>query len=193
MKFFKQYFLLILYWSIAYQCVAEETTFSAIKEAVTEFQLSVSGTPDVITYPLKSRDGRELYWLHCVAGNDTALDALSSKTGINFVAPFACRLSEDAQTNSEQSLLSETADTAYWHSRARFTLQSLQPPCSDDPAYGATRSFSLRGFELTLAVRDVQRTAEKTEFKLQVNVKSDSSAHTERAKPVQPSSSRCQV
>ncbi len=169
------------------------TTFPSITNETASFQISVSDTPDFLSYVIKSREGRKLYWLHCVAGNDTALDALSSKTGINFVAPFACRLSEDAQTNSEQSLLSETADTAYWHSRARFTLQSLQPPCIDDPVYGATRSFSLRGFELTLAVRDVQRTAEKTEFKLQVNVKSDMSAHTKRAKPVQPRSSECQV
>ncbi len=183
--------ILILFFS--YPKFSFSQSFKLIPTQSQIFTVLITDKAQFITHPIVDKNGTSRYWLHCVAGNDTALDALSSKTGINFVAPFACRLSEDAQTNSEQSLLSETADTAYWHSRARFTLQSLQPPCIDDPAYGATRSFSLRGFELTLAVRDVQRTAERTEFKLQVNVKSDTSAHTERAKPVQPRSSECQV
>lgn len=179
--------LLIPILFFAYPKISFSQTIKIIPSQSQSFDVLVGNTPQFITYPIVDQDGVSRYWLHCAAGNDTAMDALSSKTGINFVAPFACRLTEDAQTNSEQSLLTEAADTAYWHSRARFSLQSMQAPCSDDPVYGATRMFSLRGFELTLGIRDLKRAADNTEFTLQVQIRTDAAAQSNRAAPVKPS------
>lgn len=164
---------------------SEAADFSAVKAASSKFEITVSDTPYFLSYPIKARDGESLYWLLCFSGNDNTLDKLSSKIDINFVGPFACRLSAENKRFSEQTLLAESPDFSYWHTRGRFSFRELEEPCGSYPEYGRVRHFELRGFKLTLSISNIidpDKTISR--FTLVVDVVSDNNATTENAKPV---------
>jgi hypothetical protein len=51
------------------------------------------------------------------------------------------------------TLLTEDAHQSRdWESRGRFFAAELQGPCARIPEFGATRSFELRGMDLTLGI-----------------------------------------
>lgn len=174
-------FYLIITNALMIQCYA---AYPHVKESSETFNIKITDAPIFYSHEIKSIDSEVRYWLICYSGSDSALDELSSRTGINFVAPFACRLSLENEPFSEFSLLAENADIAYWHSRGLFSFSEISSPCDSYPEYGNVRNFRLRGFMLTLTVNKVHQSENDRGFLLNVNVKSDKFSLTDRAEPI---------
>lgn len=174
-------FCLIIANSLMIRCYA---SYPDIKESSETFNVKITNAPIFYSHEIESIDSEVRYWLICYSGSDSALDELSSRTGINFVAPFACRLSVENEQFSEFSLLAENADMAYWHSRGLFSFPEISSPCDSYPEFGKVRNFRLRGFVLTLTVNNVHQSANDRGFLLKVNIKSDKSSLTNRAEPI---------
>src|ERR1700737_3263861 len=95
------------------------------------YVVDFSAAPIEIILPILGGDGRQLYLFTCRGGDDAQMDALSDRSHITYVGPFACRLN-DGETESEDTLLSED-DVAAWHSRGQFHASELLGPCASYP------------------------------------------------------------
>jgi hypothetical protein len=109
--------------------------------------------PDVskanVSLDVKSMTGRALYHLQCHTAGYTG------DPDFDYSGDFECRLSLIGQPNSYSTLLTEDADQGRdWESRGRFFATDLRGACAHIPQFGATRSFELRGMNLTLAITE---------------------------------------
>ena len=101
-----------------------------------------------IDVPLVDLNNVVAYRLICHGGTDDAsLDALSEKSGINYVGPLMCVLNE-GNNETETSLLAEE-NLPPWHTRGQFSRKQLVGSCGNYPQHGKKRSFRLRGFVLS--------------------------------------------
>jgi hypothetical protein len=178
-------------WHFVFGClpllisnISGAADFPAVKAAASQFEISVSDKPNFLSYPIKGIDGEDLYWLLCFSGTDKALDKLSGESGINFVAPFACRVSTENEQFSERTFLAEQSGISYWHTRGSFSFRELEEPCGSYPEYGRVRHFELRGFKLTLVVSNIINSDSRMGFTLDIEVISDNNAATPNAKPI---------
>jgi hypothetical protein len=103
-----------------------------------------------IDIPIRSVDGRIVYYFACRGGSERYLDSLPE----NWVGPLMCTLAEGDHPE-ESSLLSED-DSAAWFSRGQFRAEDLVGDCGRYPEYGRVRSFRLRGMQLTLETQKIR-------------------------------------
>jgi len=109
--------------------------------------------PDVskanVSLDIDSVRGAPLYHLQCHPAGYTG------DPDFDYSGDFECRLSLIGQPNTYSTLLTEDAHQSRdWESRGRFFAADLRGACARIPEFGATRSFKLRGMNLTLRITD---------------------------------------
>lgn len=114
--------------------------------------------PDVpnanVSLDIESLAGVPQYHLQCHSAGYTG------DPDFDYSGDFECRLSLLREPNSYSTLLTEDArQSRDWESRGRFFAADLKGACARIPQFGATRSFELRGMDLTLGVTDQKFTA----------------------------------
>ena len=122
-----------------------------------------------VDVPIRDIDGKAVYRLVC-GSFDTPIGDFA------YSGDFECRLSLLRESNSYSTLLTEdTHQSRDWESRGRFFAADLKGACARIPQFGATRSFELRGMDLTLGVTDQKFTAggKLTSLTLTVTVRPD--------------------
>lgn len=122
---------------------------------------------------IRAPNGNPLYKLECHSPN--YIDP-----NFNYSGDFECRLSSIGHIDVYSTLLTEDAhQSTDWESRGRFFAAELRGPCSLIPEFGATRSFKLRGMQLTLQIVDSKfsNNGKLNSLKLRVVVRSDPLAH----------------
>lgn len=130
--------------------------------------------PDVpnanVSLDIESLTRVPLYRLQCHSAGYTG------DPDFDYSGDFECRLSLLRESNSYSTLLTEdTHQSRDWESRGRFFAADLKGACARIPQFGATRSFELRGMDLTLGVTDQKFTAggKLTSLTLTVTVRPD--------------------
>ncbi len=109
--------------------------------------------PDVakanVSLDIESVRGVPLYHLQCHSAGYTG------DPDFDYSGDFERRLSLIGQPNTYSTLLTEDAHQSRdWESRGRFFAADLRGACARIPEFGATRSFKLRGMDLTLRITD---------------------------------------
>jgi hypothetical protein len=139
---------------------------------------------------LTSKTGVRLYKLQCVL-NPTDED---SNDEFDFSGAFFCRLTS-YYDNRQSTLLTENQyPTRDWENRGQFLIEQITGDCATYPDYGRSRTFTLRGMNLTLTIDHlrisagsiVNRTsAEESiqELALEITISSDTTAISEIAMP----------
>ncbi len=125
-----------------------------------------------VSLAIKSTRGVPLYQLQCHSAGYIDPNFIYS-------GDFECRLSPTPPSYTYSTLLTEDAhQSADWESRGRFFAADLRGACADIPQFGATRSFKLRGMDLTLAISDWTFTKDGKlgSLTLKVTVRSNPSA-----------------
>ena len=113
------------------------------------------GSPIDINVPLRDAHGKVRYRFICRGGSVDYLDAIESAVFVH--EDPICILSPGA-VESEASLFSEDDSAAYF-SRGALEEETLVGACAAYPEYGQIRHFRLRGFILTLSVREIRMRA----------------------------------
>ena len=113
----------------------------------------VFDVPDVskasVSLDLKSTDGEPIYRIQCHSAGYTG------DPGFDYSGDFECRLSMIGYDNTYSTLLTEDINQSRdWESRGRFFAADLRGKCAQIPEFGVTRSFQLRGMDLTLLITD---------------------------------------
>ncbi len=141
--------------------------------------------PDVseanVLLKIRSTDGLPVYKLQCHSAGFTG------DPDFDYSGDFECRLSSIGNHDAHSTLLTEDAEQSRdWESRGRFFAADLRNPCAQIPQFGATRSFELRGMELTLQIAAPVFTdnGRLRSLKLTVKVRPNPSAQHQIAKIV---------
>jgi len=141
--------------------------------------------PDVskanVVLEIKATDESPIYKLRCHSAGFTG------DPGFDYSGDFECRLSSIDNLDGYSTLLTEDREQSRdWESRGRFFAADLRSPCEQIPQFGATRSFELRGLELTLRITDPVFTdnGRLRSLKLTVKVRPNPSAQRQIAKIV---------
>lgn len=141
--------------------------------------------PDVakanVALDIESLKGVPLYHLQCHSAGYTG------DPNFDYSGDFECRLSLIGQPNTYSTLLTEDAHQSRdWESRGRFFAADLRGACARIPEFGATRSFKLRGMDLTLGITDQKFTAsgKLTSLVLTVTARADPRAQRSIAEVV---------
>jgi hypothetical protein len=130
---------------------------------------------------IRSVQGSPVYKLQCHSAGFTG------DPDFDYSGDFECRLSAIDGRDGYSTLLTEDSEQSRdWESRGRFFGVDLRDPCAGIPQFGATRSFELRGMDLTLQITHPVFTAngKLQSLKLTVNVKDNSNAQSQIAKIV---------
>lgn len=102
-----------------------------------------------VSLDIESRGGVPLYNLQCHSAEYIADDDFA------YSGDFECRLIPVPPSYTHSTLLTEDIHQSKdWESRGRFFAADLQSACARIPQFGATRSFKLRGMDLTLGITD---------------------------------------
>jgi hypothetical protein len=126
-----------------------------------------------VSLDVESMGGARLYHLQCHSAGYTG------DPGFDYSGDFECRLGLIGQPNTYSTYLTEDAHQSRdWESRGRFFAADLRGACARMPQFGATRSFKLRGMDLTLAIRDQKfaRSGKLATLTLTVTVRPDPGA-----------------
>jgi len=129
-----------------------------------------------VSLDIESTGGVHVYHMQCHAAGYTG------DPDFDYSGDFECRLSLVGQGNTYSTLLTEDAHQSRdWESRGRFFAADVRGVCARIPEFGATRSFKLRGMDLTLAITDQKFTGDEklSSLKLAVTVRTD--PHAQRA------------
>lgn len=106
-----------------------------------------------VSLDIESGRGVPLYNLQCHSAEYIGDDDFA------YSGDFECRLIPVPPSYAYSTLLTEDLHQSKdWESRGRFFAADLQGACARIPQFGATRSFKLRGMDLTLAIRDQEFT-----------------------------------
>ena len=130
---------------------------------------------------ISSIDGLPVYKLQCHAAGFTR------DPDFDYSGDFECRLSSIGDSDGYSTLLTEDSEQSRdWESRGRFFAADLRSPCAQIPQFGATRSFELRGMDLTLQITDPVFTdqGKLQSLKLAVQVRPNPKARREIAEVV---------
>jgi hypothetical protein len=130
---------------------------------------------------ITSIDGSTVYKLQCHSAG------FSGDPDFDYSGDFECRLSSIDHSDGYSTLLTEDSEQSRdWESRGRFFAADLRNPCANIPQFGATRSFELRGMDLTLQIAEPVFThdGKLQSIKLTVDVKPDPNARRQMAKIV---------
>jgi hypothetical protein len=104
--------------------------------------------------PLYDIRGVIRYRLICRSGDQERRDELEQRAGVSaYLADMTCVLNV-GNAERDTSLLSEDGTAAYY-SRGNFNPRTILGTCAAYPEFGLVRHFRLRGFELTIALSDV--------------------------------------
>ena len=123
-------------------------SFPAVKPLQRTFVVADVGEAKV-SVDINSTSGAPLYHLQCHSAG------YKGDPDFDYSGDFECRLSLVGQPNSYSTLLTEDAhQTRDWESRGRFFAADLRGTCARVPEFGATRSFKLRGMDLSLEITD---------------------------------------
>jgi hypothetical protein len=141
------------------------------------FKVDLDGGLTSVSLPINSTDGSILYRLSCRGGSEEILDPLGEQEKVNWVGPLMCVLNPAELGLSGQSLLAED-ESPPWHTRGRFDTGQLVGACGAYPEFGRARSFRLRGFVLSLSVRNLESNSSGAvrRFTLAVSVRRDQTA-----------------
>jgi hypothetical protein len=168
-------------WMLNVLCIVGHCSASKLYPDVKPLQQTFD-VPDVskanVVLNINSIDGLPVYKLQChVAG-------FTGDPDFDYSGDFECRLSSIAGGDGYSTLLTEdSAQSRDWESRGRFFAADLRNPCAQIPQFGATRSFELRGMDLTLQIIDPMFTDQGNlrSLKLVVKVRPNSNARREIA------------
>lgn len=156
-----RWFAVCLVCALCYAATARAGTYRPSWPAVRPVQRTYN-FPDgnvTVVLPLRTKAGVPLYELFCAGGESDLADkhgAFGTDTATyvnpNYGGAFECRL---ASRYGDDGLLDENArQTTEWPSRGRFYVRNLTGACARIPEFGTTRSFRLRGMQLTLQAID---------------------------------------
>ena len=167
-----------LYFGVFLLCAWSRMTCQAVESFVAiSSSDQVFQVPDVtnadLSMLIKSVTDVPLYELRCHSAGYTG------DPDFDYSGDFECRLLSVGRHETYSTLLTEDIHQSRdWESRGRFFSPGLRGPCARVPQFGATRTFRLRGFRLTLQVMDpIFSISEKLEsLKLRVVVRPDPSA-----------------
>lgn len=172
--------LMSLTFGLACSCSLWAQTYPVVASLQRTFMV-----PDVskanVSLDIQSMSGAPLYHLQCHSAGYTG------DRDFDYSGDFECRLSLIGQPNSYSTLLTEDAHQSRdWESRGRFFAPELQGDCARIPQFGATRSFRLRGMDLTLKISHQEFTGggKLSSLTLTVTVRPDPDAQRPIAKIV---------
>ncbi len=137
-------------WILNMLCVvgycSEAKSYPVVKPVQQTFDV-----PDVskanVALNIRSIDDSPVYKLQCHSAGFTG------DPDFDYSGDFECRLSSIGNQDAYSTLLTEDSEQSRdWESRGRFFAGDLRNPCANIPQFGATRSFELRGMDLTLQI-----------------------------------------
>jgi hypothetical protein len=130
---------------------AESTAWPVIHEESGSITFDKPSEADFIK-EIKSLGGRPLYELRCRSGD------LDDVGDFNYSGLLQCRLSVvNATRETPKSLLFEDREaTSDWDGRGRFMLNDVIGTCGRYPDFGNTRTYRVRGMQLTLRIENVR-------------------------------------
>lgn len=147
-------------------------TYPVVEPLQRTFVVASVGEANV-SADIKSLDGTPVYHFQCHSAGYTG------DRDFDYSGDFECRLSLIGQPNTYSTYLTEDAHQSRdWESRGRFLAADLLGACARIPEFGATRSFKLRGMDLTLAIRDQKftKSGKLTSLTLALTVRPDPGA-----------------
>lgn len=144
-----------VFWS----CMAVACSWSALAGAASwptvsplrrTFHVQDVDKADVVL-DITSPKGKALYELQCHSAG------YRSDPDFDYSGDFECRLSTTDELDDYSTLLTEDPNQSRdWESRGRFLAAQLIQPCGNYPNLGRTRTFRLRGFDLTLSLSHIK-------------------------------------
>lgn len=112
---------------------------------------------DIVQIDIRRQDGPTAYQLQCASPQSAKRHRLLD---FDWSGDFECRLWSPSDSRYATLLTYDPNPERDWESRGRFFLEELEMPCGDYPEWGRTRTFRLRGLELTLQIMGFARVAE---------------------------------
>ncbi len=163
--------------------IAAPQDWPTIKPLTETFHFSDAGKA-AVDLSIPSTDSRSVYRIEChqLGYEDPAFD---------YSGDFECRLTSLYSKETYSTLFTDDPKQSRdWQSRARFLSEELVGSCADYPEYGRTRTFKLRGMDITIGLSTIvveQSTHPRPtlkSFNLQISIVPDPAATTPIAAPV---------
>ncbi len=159
MKNYRIYFLGIIALSAC--TLSSERAYSQIWPAMKEFSetrpIEFRESSKLYSFEIPNSRGNIQYVLACHTGGSGDDDRM----GIISTGGLLCILREYKLNSSVENYFSNWSlissdDSAPAFTRGNFNPEDLVGPCAGYPDYGSVRSFRLRGFTLTISVRNLE-------------------------------------
>lgn len=192
--------IVLLFQLIGSSALAQSDPWPILQSTSEAFIINLRDHRTLISTDLRDLTGSPRYRLVCFSSDYTTVEEIS----VRYIGGLLCGLAPTGTPVDEilgnGSLLATEAERGALYSRGNFEPPALIGACASYPDYGLTRTFSLRGFRLTLQFSDMDlspdyqgdfmyRIAYRKDFpigrmKLTVTVEPDPKATSATALPI---------
>lgn len=137
-------------------CAKPITEWPVLQSAARDVDINLRDNRTLITVDLLDPSGTSQYQLICFSGDEAAREEVSFIYSGGLLCGLAPTGTPVEYTLGHNSLLTTEDDGRAIFSRGVFHPPELVDQCANYPDHGLIRSFSLRGFRLTLKMGEVE-------------------------------------
>lgn len=149
-------FIAVIAQFVGTSVLAQTNPWPILQSITEEFVMNLRDPRTLVTMDLRDLVGKSQYQLVCFSGDDTA----DLQLPYSYTGGLRCGLASTgtlvAEILVEGSLLLAEDEPSAIYSRGNINPPAMVGHCANHPDYGSLRTFSLRGFRLTLKVSEVE-------------------------------------